>query len=657
MSLLDNFKRNIVTLFKKDVTASGFSTRKTIDLDGLTFTNEFFNVNEFTLKVNRGIEKRAQKVSQTKFRLTKNGEEVLDHPILDLLDKPNDKDTGVKFFDLACKMRDISGFAVIKLKGSSEIFTPTPEDIKGMHLMNSSNTVRNYRGRDIVSFTETFTDGKMETTPFNQCVYWYRPDPKNPTEPISLLKAGIYSIDTDNQLAKYQNAIIKNGGNADTIITFKNSPTPAQVKDAKERFVAERRDPKNADLPYVFGADADIKRLGLTPSEIAYIESRKLFGKDLTLITGVPDSILGLSSESTFANAEQDYANFIRETIKPLVDDLVNTLNWLVVPDGYELTYVDPSPEDVDVRIKKVNALYSTDASTINERREVMGLDRIDDPKADEIMVSFAKQPLGYEETYTPTEELSFKKKGMTAHMMLKDKSFREMYRKVAVKRMDKKEAIFFSMIREYFGEQKERILKNLPDEKAYAKSLVDDVFNEKLEIKIAKESSLPLLRRFLIEAGKDAVELFGTTNFDMTEAIDKWINKRADVFAKTINETTFEKLKNQFSESTSLGESRPQLVKRIESVYDVFDEGRAKTIARTETHGAIQKGNYEAGRQSGSDIKIWVSVMDDRTRDSHAYLDGEERAIDKKFSNGLMFAGDPTGDGSETINCRCFTI
>jgi uncharacterized protein with gpF-like domain len=34
--------------------------------------------------------------------------------------------------------------------------------------------------------------------------------------------------------------------------------------------------------------------------------------------------------------------------------------------------------------------------------------------------------------------------------------------------------------------------------------------------------------------------------------------------------------------------------------------------------------------------------------------IDGEQVAIDKPFSNGLMFPGDSAGGPGEVCNCRC---
>jgi len=642
-------------------TISSFSYRSSPAItDLLSSNNTYFDLNEVSLYVNRGIQKRSQKVGQTKFKLIdKQGNEVTENPVLNLLDRPNQKQTGVQFWALASEYRDISGFAVIRMmnKSEGEVFKDV-ENIDHLEVLNSNKVQINYNGDEIISFTHTLRDGQQEVIPFDECIYWFRPDPRDPTQGMSLLKAGIYSIDTDNQLSMYQNAIVKNGGTTDTVFSFENGLTSAQIEDLKKKHIEERRDAKNADMPYFLGGKAKIERLGMTPSELAYLETKKIYARDMAVITGVPSVILGITSDETFANAEMAYRVFIRETIKPIIDDLVNTLNWKLVPEDLELSYEDPSPDDVDVKVKLATALYNVDASTINERREILGLDKFEDESADELYVSFAKQPLGYKEPDV-TEDLSFKKKSANnAEHILKDKVFRDMYRKVAKTRADKREKIFYSMITNYFEGQKTRVLEAIPAEKAVTKALVDEVLNEQLEIRIASGSALPLLRRFLIEAGKETVDMLDfEEGFSLTETIEKWLNNRSRIFAKEITDTTYDKLKSEFKQSADAGETRAQLIQRIESVYSGFDQNRARTIARTETHGAVQKGNLEGSVQAGSEVKIWVAVMDDDTRDSHEYLDGEERPINKRFSNGLMYAGDAEGEPAETINCRCSTV
>lgn len=83
-----------------------------------------------------------------------------------------------------------------------------------------------------------------------------------------------------------------------------------------------------------------------------------------------------------------------------------------------------------------------------------------------------------------------------------------------------------------------------------------------------------------------------------------------------------------------------------------------AKRIARTEGHRIQCQGTMDAmygAKEKGADVvKQWDSTLDGRTRNSHAKLDGEWKELDKRFSNGLMFPGDPNGQASEVIYCRC---
>lgn len=84
----------------------------------------------------------------------------------------------------------------------------------------------------------------------------------------------------------------------------------------------------------------------------------------------------------------------------------------------------------------------------------------------------------------------------------------------------------------------------------------------------------------------------------------------------------------------------------------------RAKTIARTEGHRIQQTSSRDAqyaAKAKGADVvKQWNAALDGRTRDSHRRVDGEIRELDEKFSNGLMFPGDPSGSAAEVVNCRC---
>jgi hypothetical protein len=92
----------------------------------------------------------------------------------------------------------------------------------------------------------------------------------------------------------------------------------------------------------------------------------------------------------------------------------------------------------------------------------------------------------------------------------------------------------------------------------------------------------------------------------------------------------------------------------------------RAENIARTEALTSLHQGQQQAMEQAitaGVDVSsgtgIWRATHDDRTRDSHAFMDGQERPWGEPFMDGdgnaLLYPGDPTAPPETTINCRCW--
>jgi hypothetical protein len=117
------------------------------------------------------------------------------------------------------------------------------------------------------------------------------------------------------------------------------------------------------------------------------------------------------------------------------------------------------------------------------------------------------------------------------------------------------------------------------------------------------------------------------------------------------------QKITVQVSRSIATGMSYAQTAKALEN-YSKIGYNNAIRIARTEGHRIQTTATMDAmkaAKDKGCDvIKQWDATLDGRTRESHSQVDGEIRELDKKFSNGLMYPGDPSGGAGEVINCRC---
>lgn len=108
-------------------------------------------------------------------------------------------------------------------------------------------------------------------------------------------------------------------------------------------------------------------------------------------------------------------------------------------------------------------------------------------------------------------------------------------------------------------------------------------------------------------------------------------------------------------------GKSIKHMADDLQKRITTISRDSAIRTARTAVTGAQNAGrmdSYAAAEKMGVKLKKeWLATLDARTRHSHAMLDGEQVAQDKKFSNGCRFPGDPQGPPWEIYNCRCTLI
>ena len=127
------------------------------------------------------------------------------------------------------------------------------------------------------------------------------------------------------------------------------------------------------------------------------------------------------------------------------------------------------------------------------------------------------------------------------------------------------------------------------------------------------------------------------------------------------LKETITAEVSRGISTGMSYAQVAQQIKARMTGNYDDRPGGalyRAMTIARTEGHRIQSQSKMDAcynAKDKGAEVvKQWDSTLDGDTRESHRHVDMEIRELDEKFSNGLMFPGDPSGGAAEVVSCRC---
>jgi len=124
------------------------------------------------------------------------------------------------------------------------------------------------------------------------------------------------------------------------------------------------------------------------------------------------------------------------------------------------------------------------------------------------------------------------------------------------------------------------------------------------------------------------------------------------------INLNTVELIRKMLAEGLEQELSLRQIARNIRLEWGQVTANRALTIARTETVGAANRGVLAAADSISIPVKkIWIATPDDRTRDTHAQVDGD--VVDKyeSFKVGDVFMespGDLSAPPEEVINCRC---
>lgn len=124
-------------------------------------------------------------------------------------------------------------------------------------------------------------------------------------------------------------------------------------------------------------------------------------------------------------------------------------------------------------------------------------------------------------------------------------------------------------------------------------------------------------------------------------------------------------RMRSAVLQSALKGESIPKLSKRLEHIVGMNHTSsvrNARTMM-TSSHNLGKLNMAEEAINMGINVKkMWIATNDDRTRESHAEMDGVTVDVDEPFVltnmdgsiSELMYPADPDGDPEQVYNCRC---
>jgi len=134
--------------------------------------------------------------------------------------------------------------------------------------------------------------------------------------------------------------------------------------------------------------------MGMSPSDMAILETKFSAARDVCLAFGVPPQLLGIPGDNTYSNYQEARLAFWEDTVIPLLDMIASDWNaWLAEPQGVQIR---PDLDQVPAIADKRHVLWdmadkATDL-TINERRAMKGYEPIQG--GDVLLVGLGQMPL-----------------------------------------------------------------------------------------------------------------------------------------------------------------------------------------------------------------------------------------------------------------------
>lgn len=513
---------------------------------------------------------------------------------------------------------------------------------------------------------------------------WFRfPNPMNEYEGLSPLAAARIAADTSRAAMQSNFNFFRNGLNAGGIITNAGG-TPFTQEQAEELEGQLNRRLKGVDKAHRWGVlrfDAKFQAMAMSPKDSEYLGGLKWNLEDICRAYSVPQDLIG--GQRTFENVDAAMKMIYTQAILPEARFIADELTAQLLPmfggqadlAEFDISGVNVLQEDKQIEWQIVSDQITKGALLVNEWRDNQGLDPV--PWGDAWWAPFTLAPirtgtapdlpepdapdaLPAGEGETPAEPMPPRR--LTRAVAFGSPEHERLWRLFA-RRAEPHERKVAAVTTELLQRQRTAVLARLNGRTARnAAEVHEDPFDKNSWIKKFRVAMRPVLRLIVQDSGQAALDdLALSTAFDLSDPnVIRFLEGRAQRFAREVNETTWTQLKASLGEGISAGESIDTLSARVETVMEGRIQSASTTIARTETVTASNGGTLLSWEQSGVvQSKTWLSALDDRTRDDHIEAHGQTVGLDEDFDVGGDSGPAPgqMGSAENDINCRCSMV
>ena len=313
-------------------------------------------------------------------------DEITEHPLLDLLNHPNNEKSGVKYREEVLSYKLLSGnsfqYAIrLNRAGPPAELWPLRPDLVEIQIQQKVG---------IIGYKYDYLEEAILPENIGHTKYW---NPLDENKGLSPLVIGGLMIDQQKAAKTWNLSLLQNSARPPGAWVV---PTPLSENDRRrlqESLKQKLQGYKNAGAPPVLDAGLTWQSMSVAPGELDWLEGIKYNAAQIANIYSLAPQIIGDTSASTYDNFEQALMSSYTEAIFPELDDLYGLWNvWLLpmYPDlansGAVLYYDKESIEVIQKQIQatkdsqadRAQKMWSAGIAMLNEARELSGLEPVD---------------------------------------------------------------------------------------------------------------------------------------------------------------------------------------------------------------------------------------------------------------------------------------
>ncbi|MHB1001270.1 MAG: phage portal protein [Armatimonadota bacterium] len=302
---------------------------------------------------------------------TGENEELLEHPVIDLLKSANAYHTGRELLELTAEYLELTGNAYWYVERDA-LGVPA-----GLYPLMSQHVEIVPDKSGVVKSYVYGTGASKQVFNSDEIIHFKYTNPANIYYGLSPLEAAVKAADRLTAMSDYEQALYDNHARPDLLITAPGGMSDEEAKALLEQWKSTYGGVRRSGMPGVLDGDIKIERLNYDPVDTGILESFKLSREELCAAFGVPTQFLTVSQ----SRAELDTAKYIyaENTIEPRLRIIESVINERLIPmyDGTGRLYLQfdstvPNDQTIESQILKTY----TDAGimTCNEARAKLGL-------------------------------------------------------------------------------------------------------------------------------------------------------------------------------------------------------------------------------------------------------------------------------------------